>query len=252
MSAARVRPRRLEYMGAMAAGLAHEVKNPLSTMTVTLQLMAEDFAEPHDPREERTLKRAKLLLGEARRLDRIVQDFLELARGYEVSLQSVDLSLLIPEIVRLHEAENDKLGIALRVALDPAARHVVVDPKFLRLALTNLLVNAQQAMHEQGGEIFIETELRERDVDIRVTDTGPGIPADKLEKIFMPFWSSKQAGTGLGLAVTRRIVEELGGEVKVHSEVGRGTRFTIRVPRTPAALPDGTRDAGAGPQGGGA
>ena len=252
MSSARPRPRRLEYMGAMAAGLAHEVKNPLSTMTVTLQLMAEDFAEPRDPREERTLKRAKLLLGEARRLDRIVQDFLELARGYEVSLQSVDLTLLIPEIVRLHEAENDKLGIATRVALDPAARHVVVDPKFLRLALTNLLVNAQQAMAERGGEIFIETALRERDVDIKVTDTGPGIPADKLEKIFMPFWSSKQAGTGLGLAVTRRIVEELGGEVKVHSEVGRGTRFTIRVPRTPAALPDGPRDAGAGPQGGGA
>jgi signal transduction histidine kinase len=103
----------------------------------------------------------------------------------------------------------------------------------------NLVVNAQQAMAESGGELFVETRLAAREVQVRVTDTGPGIPPDKLEKIFMPFWSSKPEGTGLGLPTTRRIIEECGGEVRVHSEPGRGTRFTVSLPRIPEQLGEG-------------
>lgn len=243
----RRRNKQLESMGALAAGLAHEVKNPLSTMSVNLQLMAEDFGEPAGPVEERTLRRVRLLLGEVRRLDGIVNDFLSLARGYEIQLESVDLHLLVTELLRFVEPENDRLDISVRSSLDPTGRLVVADPKYLRLALMNLVLNAQQAMTEGGGELFVETRSRDGLVDIRVTDTGPGIPADKLTRIWQPFFSTKSGGTGLGLPTTRRILEELGGDIHVFSEVGRGTRFTVSVPRVPKQLPLPTDSNGEAP-----
>jgi signal transduction histidine kinase len=226
-------------MGTLAAGLAHEVKNPLSTMSVTLQLMAEDFAQPGSPVEQRTLKRAKLLLGEVRRLDGIVNDFLKLARGYELQPVGVDADLLIREMLRLLEPETSRHGISVRFHPDPDAREVLADPAFLRTALMNLVVNAQQVMAGRGGELLIETRGHERDVEIRITDTGPGIPPELQEKVFQPWFSTRPGGTGLGLPMARRIVEELGGELTLHSEVGRGTRFTVRLPRAPRQLTGG-------------
>lgn len=230
---------RLQTMGILAAGLAHEVKNPLSTMSVNLQLLAEDFAKPGTPLEERTARRARLLLGEVRRLDGIVNDFLALARGYEVLPQSVDLQFLVAELVRFSDAENARLGIEARFSVNADARHVVADPKFLRLALMNLVVNAQQAMAENGGELLIETRRRDAQVELRVTDTGPGIPRQTLDKIWQPFFSTKEGGTGLGLPSTRRMIEEMGGDVRVVSEPGRGTRFILTLPVVPKQLPSG-------------
>ncbi len=221
----------------MAAGLAHEIKNPLSTMSLNLQLMEEDFRDAATPTEERTLRRARLLLGEVRRLNAIVNDFLELARGFELSAEAVDLELLLVELLRFVEPENDRLGITARTALRPEARHVIADPKFLRVAIMNLVLNAQQAMSDGGGDLIIETRIHDPFVEIRVTDTGPGIPPDKLDKIFMPFWSTKAESTSIGLPMTRRIIEELGGEMAVQSAVGRGTRFVVSVPKLPLALP---------------
>lgn len=229
-------------MGVLAAGLAHEVKNPLSTMSVNLQLLAEEYADPKSPLEQRTLKRATLLLGEVERLDRIVNDFLALARGYEISAERVDVELLLTDLLRFIEPENEQLDIAARSNFDPAARDVYADPKFLRVALNNLVVNAQQAMAEKGGELFVETVGHDAVVEIRVTDTGPGIEPEKLEKIWQPFFSTKGGGTGLGLPTTRRIVEELGGDIGVVSEPGRGTRFTIVLPRPPKELGSDTLD----------
>jgi signal transduction histidine kinase len=239
------RSQRLEYMGTMAAGLAHEVRNPLSTMLINLQLLAEDFREPTTPLEQRTQKRARVLLGEVKRLDGIVNDFLNLVRGDELSPETVDLELLVTDLLRLMEAENARLGVRARFSPDPGARLVFADPKHLRTALLNLVVNAQQAMAAGGGELLVETRGRERDVEVRVTDTGPGIPAELHEKIFRPWFSTKPGGTGLGLPMTRRIIEELGGALRLQSEAGRGTRFTATVPRAPRQLTSGgAEDAG--------
>jgi len=243
MSVARKRSQRLETMGTMAAGLAHEIKNPLSTMSVNLQLLAEDFAQPRTPVEQRTLKRARLLLGEVRRLDQIVNDFLKLVRGYEVHAVPLDLELLITDMLRLVDAENQQLGIRARFSPDPAARMVHADPTYLRMALMNLVGNAQQAMAATGGELLVGTAGREHDIEISVTDTGPGIPAELQEKVFQPWFSTKQGGTGLGLPMARRVIEALGGEMHMHSEVGRGTRFTVTVPRTPRQLTGGDAPA---------
>ncbi|MHC5211750.1 MAG: two-component system sensor histidine kinase NtrB [Planctomycetota bacterium] len=239
------RSHRLEYMGTMAAGLAHEVRNPLSTMLINLQLLAEDFRDPSTALEQRTLKRARLLQGEVKRLDGIVNDFLSLVRGYELSPEIVDLELLVTDLLRLVEAENERSGVSARFSPDPGARLVFADPKLLRTALLNLVVNAQQAMAGRQGELLIETRGRERDVEVRVTDTGPGIAAELQEKIFRPWYSTKAGGTGLGLPMTRRIVEELGGELRLQSEPGHGTRFTATIPRAPRQLTSGDSEASA-------
>jgi len=233
------RSQRLEYMGTMAAGLAHEVRNPLSTMQINLQLLVEDVRDPKTPVEERTLKRARLLLGEVKRLDSIVGDFLKLVRGYELHPETMDLELLITDLLRFVEAENARLGIEARFSPDPAARLVLGDRTLLRTALMNLIVNAQQAMAERGGELLIETRGRDGEVEVDVTDTGAGIPPELQQKIFQPWFSTKQGGTGLGLPVTRRIIEEQGGELRLQSEPGRGTRFTATIPRAPRQLTGG-------------
>jgi two-component system, NtrC family, sensor histidine kinase HydH len=243
MAVDRKRSQRLETMGAMAAALAHEVRNPLSTMSVNLQLVAEDFAQPKSPVEQRTLRRARLLLGEVRRLDALVGDFLKLVRGYELKPEPVDLELLLADLLRFVEPENARLGVRARVAADPGARFVQADPGLLRTALLNLVLNAQQAMAEGGGELLVESRGRDADVEVRVTDTGSGIAPELLEKVFRPWFSTKEGGTGLGLPTARRIAEELGGDLTVQSEVGRGTRFTLTVPRPPRQLPQ----AGSGP-----
>jgi signal transduction histidine kinase len=239
MPADRKRSLRLETLGAMAAALAHEIRNPLSTMSVNLQLLAEDFAQPSTPVEQRTLRRARLLLGEVKRLDAVVSDFLKLVRGYELKPEPVDLELLLAELLRFVEPENARLGIRSRVLADPAARFVQADPALLRTALMNLIVNAQQAMTGSGGELLIETRGREQDVEVRITDTGPGIPAELQEKVFRPWFSTKEGGTGLGLPTARRILEELGGDIRLQSESGQGTRFTLSLPRPPRQLPPG-------------
>src|SRR6185436_3469612 len=155
------RSHRLESMRTMAAGLAHEVRNPLSTMQINLQLMVEDVGEPKTPVEQRTLKRARLLLGEVKRLDAIVGDFLKLVRGYELHPEIVDIELLITDLLRFVEPENGRLGIETRFSPDPAARLVLADRSLLRTALMNLVVNAQQAMAGRGGELLVETRGRE-------------------------------------------------------------------------------------------
>jgi len=252
----RERRKRPESYGALAAGLAHEIRNPLSTISVNLQLLAEDFAQPQTPLEQRTLKRTQRLLGEVRRLEQIVADFLGLARGYELKRETVDLELLLADLARASEPENARHGIRLRLQTDPDARFVLADPGFLRVALGNLILNAQQALAgaagesagetparasppPESGEILLETRGRENDVEVRVTDTGPGIPRELQERVFRPWFSTRSGGTGLGLPMARRIAEELGGELLLYSDPGRGTRFTLRLPRAPRQLTAG-------------
>ena len=249
----------------LANGLAHEIKNPLSTMSINLTLLQEDWERagnarnPAQPertqREERSLKRIRTLQREVTRLEHILDEFLHYARGTQVNRAPADISALVQELLDFVEPEDARAGIRHHVEAPIGLPLVLADEAQIKQAVLNLFVNARQAMPE-GGELLVRIRRVQNDVEVSVTDTGIGMPPEKLDKCFDEYWSDKPGGTGLGLATTRRIIEEHGGSVSVISEPGRGTSFSVYLPlaveltgtRSPAD--DSGRDSDElGPQG---
>ena len=227
---------RLAFLGTLAGGLAHEVKNPLSTMNVNLQLLKEDWEDGETPREKRTLKRVEILIREVARLDGIVNDFLNFARGFSMDPVPQDLNGLVGELTEFLDPEAQRLGIRLSPYLDPGLPPILADPKYLQRALLNLFYNAFQALEGVEGrdrEVIVRTRMREGRVELELTDTGEGIPPEIQEKVFQVFYSTKRNGTGMGLPTVRRIVEELDGTLSMVSEPGKGTSFVLGFPPVP-------------------
>jgi signal transduction histidine kinase len=240
---------RLAEIGAMTGGLAHEIKNPLSTIGMNAQLLVESVEGMaiEDESRSRLLSRLRTLRREIERLSGILSDFLEFAGQVHLERRRTNLNELIEELVDFYSPEAERQGVRLRA--DPAPEDVmaVIDPRLIKQAALNLMLNATQAMVSSAGAAdgsARELILRVRParsgegaaaVEVHVIDTGPGIPPDRLDKIFKPYYTTRTGGSGLGLPTARRLVEEHGGHVDVHSEVGRGTDFTIALPVEPAA-----------------
>lgn len=220
---------RLALLGELAAGLAHEIKNPLSTIRMNLEMLREDWKGASGPREVKALRKFDLLEREVRRLEEIVQSFLRFSRGLDLKLVRASLNPVVAEVLELALPELEKKSIRLRSALEPALPDALFDPNQVKQALVNVIVNAEQAM-ERGGELIVRTKTLEGDVAIDVIDTGCGIAPESLPRVFQPYYSTKKGGTGLGLPMTRRIVEEHGGRITIASEPGRGTQVTLRFP----------------------
>lgn len=235
---------RLAELGSMTSGLAHEIKNPLSTIGLNIQLLAESLAElpGHDEERGRLERRVGTLQREIERLRDILTDFLDFAGEKKLSPSPTDLNAMIDELADFFHPQADRQRV--RIFVTPAAQHVeaLVDGPLIKQAVLNLLLNALQAMGEpdkQGSqqgtrEIYMRTELGEDDghpvARLRVADTGPGMNAETAPRIFTPYFTTKSGGTGLGLPTSRRIVEEHGGRIEVHSEPSRGTEFTLVLP----------------------
>jgi len=217
----------------LAAGFAHEIKNPLSTISLNLQLLEEDWQNPTTPREQRTLKRLQTLQRETTRLVGLLEDFLRYARTQDVQLQPCQLNQIVQEVLDFVGPQAARLRIQIRSAFDPALPVLRADPKLLKQALLNLAINAEEAMPE-GGELLVRTALDGAFARIDVTDTGVGIPPQNLGRIFKVYFSTKEGGSGLGLPTARRIVELHGGTIEVESEPRRGTHFTLRLPIAPS------------------
>jgi signal transduction histidine kinase len=213
-------------VGTIASGIAHEIRNPLSTLRMNLQLLREDWENPITEREQKGRKRIDVLLRETERLETVVSDFVRFASGHALRLEKTDLNTLAGELLDFlaPQAERARVRIARDFARPLPA--VEADPNLVRQAILNLLVNAQQVM-ASGGEITVRTRENGRYVKLSVSDNGPGIPAEHREKIFNLYFSTKPGGTGLGLPMVKKIVEEHGGEIEVESEPGRGATFTI-------------------------
>lgn len=224
---------RLAFLGSLASGLAHEIKNPLSTMTITLGLLHEDFEEPASPRERRTLRKVQLLESEVARLEHIVQDFLQFAGGHTVRPELVALNAWIEELLEFFEPSCADGGVELRSQLAPDLPQVLIDRELMKQAVLNLLTNARQAMPD-GGELMVRTWSHGDRVRIDVIDTGVGIERGVLPRVWQVYFSTKGQGTGLGLPTVRRIVAEHGGEVQLTSESGKGTCVSILLPVPPA------------------
>lgn len=224
---------RLTFLGTLAAGLAHEVKNPLSTMSVNLQLLKEDWEEPESPKEAKALKRVDILMREVKRLESIVNDFLNFARGFSLETRPAQLNQVIRELIEFLSPEAEKKKIRITPLLTPGLPAVHLDRDYVQKALLNLLHNAFQALEtvdERQREVLVRTIPKTDGVEVEITDTGPGIPEEIRDKIFQVFYSTKKGGTGMGLPTVRRIVEEHDGNVSLVSEVGKGTSFHLFFP----------------------
>jgi signal transduction histidine kinase len=212
----------------MAAHVTHEIRNPLSAMGLNVELLEETLAEG-DPREAQQLLRA--IKGEIERLSALSDQYLRVARRPEPRLEPGDLAALVDEVATFVRPELDRAGVALRVAAPAAVPPVAFDEAQIRQALLNLVRNAREAMQPQGGELAVTVApAAGGGVDLTVDDTGAGIDEEAREKIFEPFFTTKDRGTGLGLAVTRQIVEAHGGTIACEPRTPRGTRFWVHLP----------------------
>ncbi|MEO0651966.1 MAG: ATP-binding protein [Planctomycetota bacterium] len=225
----------LAFFSRLAGGLAHEIKNPLSTMAINLALLDEDWARAAtgdrqpSPRELRSAKRVQTLKREVQRLETIVQDFLDFVRGAGVNRRPLNIGDLVQEVLDFVEPENEAAEVRQRADIAFGLPLVLVDEAQIKQALMNLLINARQAM-PTGGEVLIRVRRDGNDAEVSITDTGIGMTEEQIERCFDVYWSNKKGGTGLGLPTTKRIVEEHGGALRVISEVGRGTSFLMSLP----------------------
>jgi len=243
---------RLAEQATMTRGLAHEIKNPLSTIGLNVQLLQEDAADiertasdqPAIAEQAGKIRRRLGTLGrEAVRLREILEDFLRFAGRIELDRQPTDLNALVDELAVFFEPQAHEAGINLRCQLDPSLPKANADPSLLKQAALNLMINATHAMADakkdrkpNGGanELILRTSLSQgkdgRKLCIHVIDTGPGMADNIRSEIFKPYFSTKRTGTGLGLPTARRIVEEHGGAITLHTEPGRGSEFTLELP----------------------
>ncbi len=213
-------------VGTMASGIAHEIRNPLSTLRMNLQLLREDWDNPITEREQKGRKRIDVLLRETERMESVVSDFVRIAAGHALRLEPTNLNSLAGELLDFlaPQAERSHVRIVREFARDLPT--VQADPNLIRQAVLNLLVNAQQVL-PSGGEIRVRTADAGDSVKLSVTDNGPGIPAEHREKIFTLYFSTKPGGTGLGLPMVKKIVEEHHGDIEVETELKKGSTFTI-------------------------
>ncbi|MSR74008.1 MAG: two-component sensor histidine kinase [Planctomycetes bacterium] len=220
----------LKRMGALAGALAHEIKNPLSTMNISLQLLMEDLETKPQIASSQVLPRIRLVCDEIRHLERILGSFLEIARAPILDLKDRDPNGLIQETLAFLAPECALKKVDIRNHCDGAIGAVEFDPDLFRQALLNLVRNALQAM-EQGGTLTVITRSLDAAWEVEVIDTGKGIAPNVQERVFDPFFTTRKGGTGIGLAVTRSVIERHGGSIKLQSAQGLGTRFTLHLPR---------------------
>ena len=226
--------RQYAEIATLAGGLAHEVRNPLSTIQMNLELLAEDLEGATDPNLGRMRRKLDTMRRECTHLEGILNAFLQFARAGEMQRAETSLNRIVSEFLDFYRPEAQASGIDLSPHLAPDLPPVSVDETLIRQVLANLVRNSQQAMPD-GGQIDIQTSVAEDRVVLSVIDTGQGMDERARKKAFEPFFSTKSSGSGLGLPTVRKIIEAHGGTIACESEPGRGTKFTIILPQwTPA------------------
>ena len=219
----------LASLTTLAAGVAHEIKNPLGSMGIHLQLIQKKIGGKSrvDPR---TIGSHLDVIGEeVDRLNRIVVDFLFAVKPMDTRLEEGDINLVIQELLEFVRPEMDQAGVRIESSLSPKVPLLRIDARFIKQALLNLIKNAVAAMPE-GGTLRVETRRADGEALVRVSDTGTGIPEEIMGKVFEPYFTTKPFGTGLGLTIVFKIVKEHFGDISVSSRVGEGTTVTLSLP----------------------
>jgi signal transduction histidine kinase len=213
----------------LAGGLAHEIRNPLSTMRLNLDLLAEDFPNPETTREKRILQKIDRLRRETQRLQDILEDFLRFARVQELKREPADLNAVVDDLRDFCEPQAVTQGIVIRTHYAEDLPRILLDVDLFKQALLNLMLNAQHAMPD-GGDLILTTRRDGLWVVLDVTDTGLGMTEEVRARVFDAFYSTRPGGSGLGLPTTRKIVEAHGGSIHVQSVPSKGSQFTVRLP----------------------
>jgi two-component system NtrC family sensor kinase len=229
-----VQSEKLSSLGRLAASIAHEINNPLAGILTYAKLLIRTFEHSPDPQVAAALKQLRLVQRETERCSAIVRNLLDFARERPLTLKDISVNQVVEEALVLvaNQARLSNIAIEKRLGAVPPVR---ADFGQIRQALINLIINACDAM-PQGGRLTVETAADEAAgvVEVRIGDTGCGIPADVLPRVLDPFFTTKDKGTGLGLSVVYGIVERHGGSLDIASQVGMGTTVTIRLPAAPA------------------
>ncbi len=217
---------KLAAIGNLAAGVAHEVRNPLSSIKGYATYFASLFEQDSDNK-----KAAEVMIAEVERLNRVISELLEISRPSDLKNRKTDILFLLNSSLRLVQQDAETSGIEVTTSIDKQIAPLTVDPDRITQALINLYINAVQSMPE-GGQLSVEAHDRKDGVEIIIADSGSGMPEEVQSKIFDPYFTTKNTGTGLGLAVVQKVVEAHGGTIEVTSREGEGTRFSMIIPRS--------------------
>jgi two-component system sensor histidine kinase HydH len=218
-------------LSRLLSRFAHEVRNPLSSLEIHVQLLEEDLAQVPSRMKEKTASRFEIIHGELHRLENIVKHFLSLAGPSSLDLHPVEVAKVVGHVCELLRPEAAARGIEIVTNVPEGLPPVVADAVQFTQALLNLVINAIQAIERNGRvELIARTDERKEILSIELHDTGPGIPADKQSAIFEPFFTTKAEGSGLGLWIVQQIITAHGGVVGASNAPHGGAVFTVHLP----------------------
>jgi len=227
---------RLSMLGTLAAGLAHEIKNPLGGIKGAAQLLSLELSEDSSLKDY-----TRIMIKEVERINFIIEELMDLGNPRPPEIGNVDLARILDDIVLLQKEAARSQNIRFLLKLDPSIPPVQGDENLLTRLFLNLVKNAREAIHHDG-EVLIETRIASNYhltgpgrrsspmVDISISDTGCGIAKDELDRIFTPYFTTKSKGSGLGLAISQKIIEDHHGLLKIESSPGEGTTMTVSLP----------------------
>jgi len=241
---ARLSTERAAYRGTVGSGLAHEIRNPLNSMNMNLQMLEEELQGVPGLEGGEHVEMLRSMQGEVKRIKNLIDNFLQYSRPATPHFEVKSLNDALTDTARFLQADFRQSGVDLTLDLEPLLPSVEFDDAQIRQALLNILGNARQVV-PAGGEVKLVSRAGSGgEVIVEIADNGPGIATEVLDRIFEPFFSKRAGGTGLGLAIARQMVENHGGRIEVESVLGRGTTFRLRLPRRRAAAgPDRGRAA---------
>jgi signal transduction histidine kinase len=219
------RAEHLATLGELAAGLAHEIRNPLAGIAGVMEIIGRDL-----PKESPARAVLKDVRSEVLHINRIVSELLEIARPKQPEFRKADLNATAEHAVMFAKDQAASRGVEIELTRDPEGIEIEHDAGQIHQVLLNLLLNGVQAC-EEGGKVALQVGHTDESVQLTVVDTGKGIPPEILSNIFRPFFTTKGNGTGLGLSLARRMVEGHGGRLEVSSWVGKGSRFVVSLPK---------------------
>jgi PAS domain S-box-containing protein len=219
----------LASLTTLAAGVAHEIKNPLGSMGIHLQLIQKKIAGKDSIESKDIGQHLEVISEEVDRLNRIVVDFLFAVKPMDTRLEDGEVNRIIEELLDFVQPELDQAGVTIESSLSASLPLLRIDVRYIKQALLNLIKNAMAAM-PNGGTLRMETRRTGDYVLMRISDTGTGIPEEIMDKIFEPYFTTKPFGTGLGLTIVFKIVKEHFGDISVSSRAGEGTTVTLALP----------------------